>query len=158
MSKVIHIPLTKGKVALVDECDAWIAEFNWSAALRKTVWYAIRTARIDGRKRAIYMHRFILGDIGRLEVDHINHDGLDNRRANLRVATRRQNCCNIRKQEGSTSKFRGVYFRADTGKWAAQTKHFGKRYNIGCFATESEAAEAYRQCVARLQGEFACLQ
>lgn len=108
--------------------------------------YANRKKVIAGRERAILLHRQIVGldlDDPR-EVDHINGDGLDNRRCNLRIVTRGEQLQNVRSR-GGVSRFRGVALSGAahrTKPWVAYAKVNGKRSTIGYFDTEAEAAEA----------------
>lgn len=103
--------------------------------------YAASTERVDGVKRMRLLHREILGvDSSSAHVDHINHDTLDNRRSNLRVVTNAENRQNLRPRKGRL--YRGVFFDARAGKWRAQSRLNGKKYNLGCFATEAEAGMA----------------
>lgn len=102
------------------------------------------------------MHRLILsageGDI----VDHINGDGLDNRRSNLRIVTTQQNAFN-QKHHGGSSRHKGVSYRSDTGTWRAYITMDGVRRYLGNFASEDDAALAYNNEAARLFGEYAKL-
>lgn len=90
------------------------------------------------------MHRVVAGEppCG-LEIDHINGNGLDNRRANLRFVTHAQNLANQRPQQGRTSRFRGVCWLRRDQVWRAQIKSGGKTCYLGCFADEEDAARAY---------------
>lgn len=122
------------------------------ASLNDLTWtmtssgYAVRSGR---DRRTILMHRHIMGlgprgrEIrGALEVDHLNGDPLDNRKANLRVVTRAQNSQNLRPRKGGTSKFRGVFFERRAGKWRGEVTLFYKKHHVGLFETEQEAHEA----------------
>jgi len=88
-----RIPLTQGKFAIVDAEDyERIAGYKWFAARFERGFYALRTGKDNkGRQRNVRMHREILGEPKGKIIDHINHNGLDNRRANIRVVTRQQN-------------------------------------------------------------------
>ncbi len=109
-------------------------------------------ARAYADSKTIRMHRMILGTPSGYETDHINGDGLDNRRANLRVATRTQNGSN-RHSWSSKSGFKCVYARGS--RWYAQ---IGKeRKNLGSFATAEDAARAYDRAALARYGEFAAL-
>lgn len=90
------------------------------------------------------------------EVDHWSLDTLDNRKENLRIATRSQNNCNRGMRKDNTSGFKGVTrHRFKSGYWIAQIMHHGKGYNLGHFPTKEQAAQAYREAALRMHGEFA---
>ena len=131
--------------SLVDECDAErVNGLTWSLHPRG---YA--QANIDGKR--VLLHRFVLGmpSVGKgrgsgvfvAQVDHINCDKLDNRRANLRVVTNQQNHENRQGGHG-TSRYRGVYFHKASGKWMARYKLNQKTYYVGNYDDEYEAAIA----------------
>ena len=88
-------------------------------------------------------------------VDHINHNGLDNRRPNLRLATRSQNAANLGPYANNTSGYKGVDF--NRGKWRARIREGGVRYFLGYFETAEDAARAYDTKAHELFGEFASL-
>jgi len=95
------------------------------------------------------MHRFILKNIPKgLEVDHINHNGLDNRRCNIRIVTSAQNKWNSR----FASSFKGARFHKDTKKWEASIRHNGKRIYLGSYKTIKEANSAYKKAKLQLRG------
>ena len=149
-----EIPLTKGLVALVDDEDyARLSQFKWYAQTNKRINYAVRRgARANGRTPMIWMHREILSAAG-LDVDHRDGDGLNNRRANLRLATRRQNICARRPNLGHT--YRGVWRAGD--RFRAAIKVRGITHHLGTFASETEAARAYDAVAAAVFGAFARL-
>lgn len=103
--------------------------------------------------KLVYMHRIIMQTPSGMHTDHINGNGLDNRKVNLRVCTNAQNQANYRTVRGQ-SQYRGVY-RVRGGAWRAQTRHMGKKIYIGTFKTELEAAVAYEKKIKELKGEFA---
>jgi hypothetical protein len=105
--------------------------------------------------KAIYMHLEIMSAPDGMEVDHMNGNGLDNRRENLRLCTRAQNRMNSVKRIGKSSTFKGVYWHKNCRKWRASLKLDGKEIHIGYFNTELEAAEAYDEKALELFGEFA---
>lgn len=107
------------------------------------------------KRKAIYMHLEIMSVPDGMEVDHINGNGLDNRRENLRLCTRAQNRMNSVKRIGKSSTFNGVYWHKNCRKWRASLKLDGKEIHIGYFNTELDAAEAYDEKAFELFGEFA---
>jgi len=116
--------------------------------------YAIRDIYVDGKRTTQYLHRFLL-DAGNFEIDHINCDGLDNRRANLRIATPSQNQHNRGAQRDNKSGYKGVTLDKRRGKWMAQIALEGKRRSLGLHATPELAHAAYCRAAAELHGKFA---
>ena len=160
------IPLTRGYVATVDPVDYEnLSRFKWHAVVvARDVAYAVRTASVKTpsggqAKRTVFMHREILGLEGGdgKEVDHVNGDGLDNRRSNLRVASRRENLRNRRSFAGSTSRYCGVGWRASRGVWRARITIEGREMSLGHFASEIEAALSYDEAARRWFGPYARL-
>jgi len=90
-------------------------------------------------------------------IDHINGNGLDDRRANMRTCTNQQNMRNLRKRRSGSSIYKGVYYDKRRRTWYARICHNGKNIHLGTFATEIEAARAYDRAARRLFGEFARL-
>jgi hypothetical protein len=150
----VAIPLENGGYALVDEEDACrVDEHKWYKSYSKggRTWYVNTYSIINGKRYWRSMHRLLFGlDHGdRITVDHKNHDGLDNRRStNLRLASTVQNSANVRKLAKFTSKYRGVSWNSSAEKWLVQiTRTCGgvrKRFRIGSFTTEAEAAFAFQ--------------
>lgn len=151
---MITIPLSRGEVALIDDCDAdLVLPYRWHADRSGATWYARHTFCFPGGGRLNQsMHKLITGYA---RTDHRNGDGLDNRRCNLRSATRSQNLYNQRKARG-TSQFKGVS-RRYTGTWVACIKVDGRQRHIGTFADEVSAAHAYDAAARVHFGEFAAL-
>jgi hypothetical protein len=148
-----EIQLSRGLVAIVDDCDyERLSGFKWYASLEGKRFYAVH-----GRKQKIRMHRLILYAPRGKEVDHINGNTLDNRRGNLRLATRAQNGRNRRISRTNTSGFKGVHLHKRTGRWNAQIKFRGKIYNLGCFDTPEEAAREYDRAARLAFGKFSRL-
>jgi hypothetical protein len=150
------IPLTQGKEAIVDDEDfEWLSQYNWYF----NDGYACREIRV-AKKRLGYtrMHRDIMGNPVRRMVDHANRNGLDNRRCNLRLATKGQNNANAAKRDSVHSQFKGVSKCNGRKKpWIARASLSGKPRTIGFFATEEEAAIAYNVAAQLFYGEFARL-
>jgi hypothetical protein len=155
----IVIPLTKGKVAIVDDCDAELACFKWNNQGR----YALRNIKVDGKFVTVLMHRFILSrilgqDLTRNEwVDHANNDGLDNRRSNLRLCTPQNNLRNKPVSQDNRSGYKGVSYRADMNKYVATIGLSYKQVYLGSYKTAIEAALAYDQAAREHFGDFAWL-
>lgn len=138
------IPLTRGQFAIVDEADYdWLNQWNWYAEKAPHTFYALRTVRIDGKKKSIRMHRLIMNTPADMETDHIDGEGLNNRRYNLRNATHQDNMINCARWKSGTSKYRGVSWHITEKKWYAQITVNYKNIYIGCFDTEIEARDAY---------------
>lgn len=139
------------KTALVDDQDfERISKYKWHLHKTDCNIYAARWDTSFKPKKKIFMHREILGldPISKMVVDHINHNGLDNRRDNIRVCTRSQNQMNRYKGKNT-----GYYPRKD-GKFVVQVRGGGKRKSKIC-NTESEAITYRDQFVKELHGEFA---
>jgi hypothetical protein len=150
-----QIQLTQAKVALVDdEYFDVLNIFKWCAHRHYNTFYAVRVTNRPNRKM-ILMHRVILNPLGGLQIDHINGNGLDNQRANLRVCNGSQNMCNRGKHEDNTSGFKGVCFRKYRKKFQAQIRMYGKQFYLGMFPTAIEAAKVYDVAAIRIHGEFA---
>lgn len=149
-----EVPLTMGKVAIVDDEDYHILiKFKWHYGNG----YAIRTVRAhDGSKETVYMHRYIYGsDIDGMEIDHIDCDKLNNRRNNLRLCTRSQNHKNRRKQSNNLSGHKGVYFCLRSRRWVSQIRYDGNRKYLGSFPDKQSARDAYADAAILYHGEFA---
>ncbi len=154
-----EIPLTQGKVALVDDCDyEYLSQWKWYTLQCGNVAYAVRTAR-QGRQHRVTMHREILHRAGFVFkfVDHINHNGLDNRRCNLRPATVSQNNQNRRpRQRNNKSGAKGVWWDRCGQMWYARVRSRGKVV-ANQFKDFDEAVAWRDQKAKELHGEFAVL-
>lgn len=150
-----EIPLTKGLVALVDTEDFdLLSPYSWRADGsddRRRGLYAV--ADIDGR--TVRMHRLIAGAQPGQRVDHRNHDGLDNRRRNLRLCTNQQNARNRRPNTVSQSGMKGV--SVSRGRYQVSICIDGKAQYLGLFADRYLAALAYDDAAAAHFGDFARL-
>ena len=147
---VKQIPLGEGMVAYVDTADfEWLNQWTW----RLHGGYAMR--RCQGK--VIYMHREIAQPPEGMVVDHLNHNKLDNTRANLRACTHRENAYNSAKRRGTVSRFRGVRRPRNRSKWHALLRVEGKPIYLGSFAEEIEAARAYDRAAVEHHGDSANL-
>lgn len=156
-----RIPLTQGKFAIVDpERYEELARHKWFAAWNKSGYYAKRMVKAEkgskARQKCVNMHSVILSAPKGKVIDHINHNSLDNRIANLRIVTPRQNSWNRRKRKGNcTSKYKGVSRVDNNGKWRAIIIDNGRKISIGHFDDEKAAARAYDAKAGELFGEYA---
>jgi hypothetical protein len=152
--------ISQDNFTIVDPIDYyWLNNFQWYTEQKDQNIYAVRFILNPGQRPKITsMHRDIMNSPKGLLVDHRNCDGLDNRRANLRLATHSQNQCNKRKRRSKTSsRFIGVSFDKWTGRWYASIKTNGKTIWLGRFDSEIEAAKAYDRAAIKYHGEFARL-
>jgi len=151
-----EIQLTQGKVALVDDEDFdKVLMHTWCASRNKNIFYAVTKVPHLKRKKTLKMHILIMGKQPELELDHVNHNGLDNRRCNLRHVTGSQNSQNRRHRVGTSSIYKGVSWYKQYGKWKVAITKNKIEYHIGYYASEQEAALAYNKEAIKLFGEFA---
>jgi hypothetical protein len=154
---MIKVPLSQGKVALIDDEDApRVLQHKWTyTRVNQRRAYAQTKIRVGAKQRTLYMHRLILDAPAGELVDHINGNGLDNRRENLRLATVAQNTRNSRQRRGSAAGYKGVRRRGD--KWQARIAVNSKQIHLGVFSSKEEAAQAYDTAAREHFGEFAVL-
>lgn len=156
LSGIVRLHVGRGYVTLFDSADLPL--------LWPVTWVLNRTGPTgryaNGRiaSRFVFMHRLLMNPSPGQVVDHINGDGLDNRRHNLRLATTSGNLANAGKwgKKAATSKYKGVSF-ARKNQWRVRMGVKGRRIEIGTFATEEEAARAYDVAALQHFGEFARL-
>jgi hypothetical protein len=146
-----ELTLTKGHVAIVDDEDfERLSKYKWTYL---PPGYARRNSKANGENRSIALHREVLGITDpAIKVDHINRNGLDNRRANLRVCTNQQNC---RNQRGKGTGYKGVSLHY--GRYRARIKVDYNDKNLGTFDSAEEAARVYDKAAKEMFGEFAVL-
>ena len=154
------IALTRFKFTIVDSEDyERLNKFRWAAYRGENLWYASRhkVLKADGSNRGtIWMHRELVKAPKNRVVDHYNQNGLDNRKENLRVATKAQNAYNCKKKSGRyTSEFKGVSKSDD--RWHSRIFFNGRQIHLGSFGTEIAAAKAYDEAAKKYHGEFARL-
>ena len=174
-----RIPLTQGYYAIVDPADfPHLSKYKWRLCRTKgkNVLYAERSVRkANGKYSRILMHRQIMENMlsapstknSKLRtqnyhryyndgyvIDHINGNGLDNRRANLRLATIAQNAWNSIKRN-PRSGYKGVWFSADKSLWRAAIVYHGRRIHLGYFKDKTAAAKAYDAATRKYYGKFA---
>lgn len=152
---MISLPLSQGYVAIIDDEDAHLARFKWHAAVRAHTVYAARNVRRGGVGSLVLLHREVLNAAKGVQVDHMNRDGLDCRRENLRVATASQNQANSAHRRHASAPYKGVRWKKDHKKWEARIRFGGRDLHIGYFATAKEAACAYNAEAVKRFGQFA---
>jgi hypothetical protein len=153
------ISLGEGQWTIVDSKDYYrLMDYKWWVHGNGTNLYAARTAiTAELRSRIIYLHRQIMDPPPTLLVDHRNTDSLDNRRANLRLATQVQNMQNRRKRKNTSSRFIGVHFDKQRLRWSVHIRHNGRKLWLGRFTDEISAARVYDKAAKEYFGEFARL-
>lgn len=154
-----EIPLTQGKVAIVDAEDFdFVSRFKWHTLRSKNGrYYAARKVRIEGTDYTILMHRFLLNAPSGKDIDHVNRNGLDNQRHNLRLCTRSENNRNSLKRNTGKSRFKGVSWHGAGNLWKVRIYIDHKQISLGYSRCEEEAARAYDFAALNLFGEFARL-
>lgn len=165
---MIEIPLTRGQVTVVDDEDVDLAQLKWYAFFAANysgggAHLAARKVSADNGQQTTFLHRVVLARaIGRVlkrheYPDHINRDPLDNRRSNLRLATRSENARNRNAQSNNVSGYKGVGWHKRSRKWRAFITLNRKQRHIGHFDKAEDAARAYDKAARELHGEFARL-
>lgn len=157
------VPLTKGYFATIDASDIHLVDcFDWHAKTAIKLngdvrsAYAARSDYTGGKQKTVQMHRIIMrAGLGQL-VDHINGNGLDNRRENLRLATSSQNSQNRHVGLRNTSGAKGVVFHKQSRKWQAQIHTGKKSLYLGIFDNIEDASSAYVTASAMFHGQFGC--
>lgn len=149
------IPLTQGKIALVDDEDYdRLIHLKWNAVKHHGNWYAKSN---PAYKTNIKMHRFIIDAPSGTQVDHINGDGLDNRRENLRLCTHAENLHNSKKYKNNSTGFKGVHWNKQRNIYQVYIMINRKHKYIGSFTILEEAARAYDKAAKEYYGDFARL-
>lgn len=155
----IEIPITHGLITIVDDVDTDLVSKNWLLMPRKTRQYAYRTTHPV--KATSYLHREVMERVLGREllknewVDHINHNGLDNRRINLRLTTPSRNMANSRLAKNNTSGKKGVSWNKKAQKWEVSICFNGKKIKLGNFSSLDQAAAAYDAKALEFWGEHA---
>ena len=167
--EIISIPLPQNKTTYISAEDADLTQWVWGIKqCRRNRCYVMRTKTFAEFEPSQYrenvhidLHRAIMARMVERPlltfevVDHIDGNGLNNLRTNLRLATMSENTANARKHKDNKSGFKGVHWRKDISKWEAMISKDGKRYWLGVFNSPDEAHKAYCDAALRLYGEFA---
>ena len=152
-----EIQLTQGYVTQVDDADyEWLNQWKWSLNKSRNTVYAVRWSGVKGRHEK--MHRLILGLTDPIiKVDHIDGNGLNNQRHNIRACTEHENRKNRSSYVGSKSKYKGVSLNHPNPNWRATITIDGRMRHLGYFPKEEDAALAYNEAAIKHHGEFARL-
>lgn len=159
MKKIL---LTQSKTAIVDDEDfEYLSNnFKWIACKKRDAWYVKAHlhskyyGEANNKSRHVYMHRILLNAKNNEQVDHINGDGLDNRRENLRICDNAQNHWNVGKQKNNKSGFKGVSFCKLTNSWKVRIHIRNKEKWLGRYKDINEAVKIYNEAVMKYYGEF----
>jgi len=156
------IKLTQGKFAFVDDEDYQeLSRHRWCSQVGQSTFYAVRRFWLKYEKKyeGELMHRRILGlkHADGKKVDHINGNGLDNRKQNLRICSQAENLCNSKVRRDNTSGYKGVSWHRNRRKWQAHIGVDGKLVYLGIFPDSRQAAAAYNRAALAYHGQFARL-
>ena len=143
----------QGKTTLVNKSSLEIINLHFNSLSLNTNGYVIGYSRV--KSKILRLHRVLMGLPKNLVVDHVNGNLLDNTLDNLRVCTQQENTLNRSADKGSKSEYKGVYPEGLGFKSIIHAK--GKRYYLGLFQNEIEAAKAYNEAAKKLHGDFALL-
>lgn len=154
VGQVKTIPLTQGKVALVDDADwGWLMQWKWTllTGSRSDNLYAQRKVK----EVCVLMHRLITDAEVGTEVDHRDKNGLNNQRYNLRVGSKNNNCWNRSAYSNNKWGMKGVHYSVRDKVFKSQIQVFGKGIYLGTFSSPEAAHEAYKVAAVKYHGEFA---
>lgn len=160
-----YIDLTKGLKATVDDNDYdYLSQFKWHASVRRyksthKVYAARKKRKEDGSWTNIYMHREIMGVLGKdVEIDHVDNDRLNNQKDNLRLCSGGDNMCNRGKQSNNKTGYKGVFnSNSLSSPWFAQIRINRKQIYLGRYKTKESAAQAYNDGAILYHGKYAKL-
>ena len=156
---IAYVPLTKGYEAVIDADDVYLVNgLNWRALIDRNTVYAVCNFLAGKKWKLVRLHRLIMGEPNGLQVDHIDGNGLNNRKkgddGNLRVVTSQQNTHNQRIFKNNTSGFKGVSWYRQGNKWRSYIKINGVKKHLGYYDTPEAAYVAYCDASLRFHGEF----
>ena len=149
----------RGYVIVDDEDFERLNKYSWClfSSSRHFINYASRGIRKNGKTKGVSMHRFILNAPKGMEVDHINGNGLDNRKENIRICSHAENMRNQKMRKNNISGLRGVCWDKKKKEWGANIYLNYKQIRLGSFSDMKDAALAYNEAAKKYHGAFACL-
>ena len=150
------INLTKEKYSLISDIDfKKINHYKWYAHWGGNTFYAVRNFRMkNGKRKMIMMHRVIMKPPSNKEIDHIDGDGLNNQRNNLRICSHKQNLRNQGIPKNNTSGFKGVVWDKRDRRWRAQIRVNYKNIRLGSFKSKIEAHKEVVKAYKKYHKEF----
>ncbi len=153
------ISLSQGKNAIVDDEDFdYLNQWKWYAREDYQAFYASRNLRMgNGKRKTISIHNILMGKKRGKVIDHINNNGLDNRKENLRFCTNRENTWNQRKKYGQSSRFKGVSWSSLKKLWIVQITLNGKVIKLAECKNERKAGKIYDTYATKMFGKFALI-
>jgi hypothetical protein len=144
-----YVTLTQGRVAIIDAEDAEeVGKHNWCYKGRGY-------ARSQINNKLVFLHNFLMDSLLGTEIDHINNNGIDCRKNNMRLCTHIENLHNQNIRSNNTSGCKGVMWHTQRKKWYARITVNYKCISLGLFSNIEEAAQAYREASMKYHGEFA---
>lgn len=157
-SETIQIPISRGLFATIDREDyervTNNGKWKWTALPTKWTTYVRRNVWKDGKQHSLYLHRFIMGDREGFEVDHIDSNGLNCSKANMRFATKHQNAQNQRIKKNNKSGHKGVGWSKGSQQWQAYITIHRRMIHLGYFNTKEEAVAARVAAAKMAHQEF----
>lgn len=163
---VIQVPLSKGKIASIEAIDMDLLDLSWHITNNGYAARGKYVGKQNGKYSYVtqFMHRLIIERVAERELadgeftDHINRDRLDNRRSNLRIASKLENTRNCSLYKNNKSGFKGVRFAKEHQKWQARIRVNGRLLHLGLRETPEEAYVLYVEAAQKYFGEFAATE